>query len=785
MHVAGGDHGLVQLFAQSDDFAVEVAQLLLVARRAGAEHEAVVADGLDLQIVVPAGDALDLLLRPVVDDGLKQLARLAGAAQDEALAVLVDEVAGHAGMAVEIAQVAVGNEMIEVLHALLAGAQQNDVVALPDGIAADDGVDVLEGRGALFLGRFKHARKALGRGRRVVHGPVRVFERYAQQPAYRAQLMALLLGVELAREGERVQHRRVKAHAHALALGLKHAHVKGRVVRGHGAVPDEVEKLANALGGAFLATEHEVGDAGDLADFGLERHAGVAQQAQLVHHLPLFQPDGAHLDDAVHGVRKPGGFKVQHHDGAVDGAVVRVGHDGNQVAQIALHAGNELDVVFFRRAERRRECLRAAVVGDGHGRMPPFGRLRDQRAGIGGGVHGGHVGVHVQFDPLFSGGIRALDLGHLLHVAHAHGQFSQKRVHPAVAPQAHAHAVFDLADLLHDPRALLLGGRFGRLAPRGAAHAVVVERLAVDGGGVVIDGEGGQHRLAALELLGIVYAGDGAFDDHDAAVLGQFADGHGRVAHGAPLEHGAALGRGGLFGRRGAGSGGCRAGNRSGGRGAFARSAAEQGGRLGVQLSVIPRGRLVVGRGGGGKGKAALGPHLLHPRLTLAAHGQRHGHAHAENVIDGLGQLVIQMVRAKKAHRDLIRTGEQNTAVLQAPAGVGDPGGQCGALAAQEVGQHRLVAVQVGKKRFAQRGAGDAQRHRQPGKQLAQPPFQKQIVMLGDQLVAQKAHVGLVGGLLIEHALDMQLAAQGRDRFLKEMKQLGFVHWYASAGYQG
>ena len=159
--------------------------------------------------------------------------------------------------------------MVEVLHALLAGAQQNDVVALPDGVAADDGVDILKGRGALFPGCVIHARKALGRGGRVVHGPVRVFEGNAQQPAYRAQLVALLLGVELAREGERVQHRRVEAHAHALALGLKHAHVKGRVVRGHGAVPDEVKELAHALGGAFLAAEHEVGDTCDFADFGL------------------------------------------------------------------------------------------------------------------------------------------------------------------------------------------------------------------------------------------------------------------------------------------------------------------------------------------------------------------------------------------------------------------------------------------------------------------------------------------------------------------------------------
>ena len=232
----------------------------------------------------------------------------------------------------------------------------------------------------------------------------------------------------------------------------------------------------------------------------------------------------------------------------------------------------------------------------------------------------------------------------------------------------------------------------------------------------------------------------------------------------------------------------CRARGRSGRRGragAFARRAAEQRGSLGVQLGVIPRRRLVVGRGRGSEGKAPIGPHLLHPGLALAAYGQRHGGAHAEDIIDGLRQLLVQVVRAKKAHRDLVRTGEQNPPVLQAPAGIGNPGGQRGALAAQKIGQDRFVAVQVGKKLFAQGGAGDAQRHRQPGKQLTQPALQQQVVVLGNQLIAQKAHIGLVGGVLIEHALNMQLATQGRNRFLKKMKQLGFVHWYASAGQSG
>ena len=296
--------------------------------------------------------------------------------------------------------------------------------------------------------------------------------------------------------------------------------------------------------------------------------------------------------------------------------------------------------------------------------------------------------MHVQLDALFLGGVHALDFGHLLHVAHAHGQFVQERVHAAVAPQTHAHAVFDLSDLLRHPRALLLGGRLGRLAPRGPAHAVVVEGLAVDGRGLVIDGEGSQHRLSALELLGLGHAGHGPLDDHDAAVLGQLSDGHGGIAYGPALEDGAALGRGWLFGRGRADGGACGARLRRGGSSACSWGAAEHGGGLRLQLGIVPRRRLVARRGSrlGREGKAALGPHLLHPRLALTAHGQRHGHAHAENVINGLGQLFIQMMRAEKPHGDLIRAGEQNAPILQAPAGIGNPGGQRRALAAQEVG---------------------------------------------------------------------------------------------------
>ena len=87
MHVAGGDDPLAQLLAEPDNGAVEVAQLLLAPDRALAQHEAIIADGLDLEIIVERRDALELLPILVIRDRAEQLARLAGRADDKPFAV--------------------------------------------------------------------------------------------------------------------------------------------------------------------------------------------------------------------------------------------------------------------------------------------------------------------------------------------------------------------------------------------------------------------------------------------------------------------------------------------------------------------------------------------------------------------------------------------------------------------------------------------------------------------------------------------------------------------------
>ena len=116
MRVAGGDDRLAELFAQRDNLAIEVTQPFIVRNLALGNQEAVVADRLNLQVVVKRGDALDFVLRQPVQHRTEQLARLAGRADNQAVAVLLQHGLRDAGIAAVILQIAHRDEAIQVLQ---------------------------------------------------------------------------------------------------------------------------------------------------------------------------------------------------------------------------------------------------------------------------------------------------------------------------------------------------------------------------------------------------------------------------------------------------------------------------------------------------------------------------------------------------------------------------------------------------------------------------------------------------------------------------------------------
>ena len=97
MDVASGTHRLIERLAQCQNGAVELPQFLLTLYNPLAEHVHIVADRLDLQIIVPRGDTHQLIPALAVHDGPEQLARLTGGADNKPLPVFVDEALRHDG----------------------------------------------------------------------------------------------------------------------------------------------------------------------------------------------------------------------------------------------------------------------------------------------------------------------------------------------------------------------------------------------------------------------------------------------------------------------------------------------------------------------------------------------------------------------------------------------------------------------------------------------------------------------------------------------------------------
>ena len=113
--VAGGNHRLVQLLAELDNAHVQLAQSLVVRNHALAHQELVIRDRLYFEIVVYRRYALYLFLRLSVEYRAEKLTRFAGAADYKSLAVFLQFGQRHAGLAVEVVQVGIGNQLVQVL----------------------------------------------------------------------------------------------------------------------------------------------------------------------------------------------------------------------------------------------------------------------------------------------------------------------------------------------------------------------------------------------------------------------------------------------------------------------------------------------------------------------------------------------------------------------------------------------------------------------------------------------------------------------------------------------
>jgi len=127
MHIAGGHHRDVQFLAELDNSAIVIAQLLFALRSSLAQHEQVIADRLNLQIVVKPRDLLELVPRSTGYHGAEQLARFARRTDHQPFAQLGQLRFRDPRPLVEIIEVGLGNQLVQILEPDLV-FNQNDLV---------------------------------------------------------------------------------------------------------------------------------------------------------------------------------------------------------------------------------------------------------------------------------------------------------------------------------------------------------------------------------------------------------------------------------------------------------------------------------------------------------------------------------------------------------------------------------------------------------------------------------------------------------------------------------
>jgi hypothetical protein len=127
MHVAGGYDRLAQPLSGGDYAAVIVLQHGLVLDGAVIHQKAVVAQGLDLKIVVKRGDLVYLLVALAAHHRAVKLAHAAGGADDYALPVLYQQALGYSRRLVKIVQIRLGHHLVEIFKAGAVFHQQNHV----------------------------------------------------------------------------------------------------------------------------------------------------------------------------------------------------------------------------------------------------------------------------------------------------------------------------------------------------------------------------------------------------------------------------------------------------------------------------------------------------------------------------------------------------------------------------------------------------------------------------------------------------------------------------------
>ena len=388
VHVAGGDDGLAHLLAKPHDAAVEVPQRLLAADRAVVEQEAVVAQRHDLQVVIERRDAPQLAVALAAQHGVEHLARLAGRADQQPLAVFCEHALGDGRVSLKVFQIGLRNDLVEIFQSRFVLYENGHMARVPLFLqpAAHEVVEIAD-RLCAALG--EHGQELAHDARndhRVVRGAVVVEVRQTQAVGHHVQLVALEVGQQILREHERVQVHRLERDAAARARGGHKAGVEIGVVRDDRPVARKVEEHAHGRALVRRAGNVRIRDAGQACDLRRDGHVRIDERVEHGFDLPAGEDDGADFRHAVRVQMQAGRLNIERNELRVERQLA-LPVDGQMpvhvVDEVALLTVDDLHAVFLCGLPHVREGLRDAMVRDRDGRVPPVGGTLHECGGVG------------------------------------------------------------------------------------------------------------------------------------------------------------------------------------------------------------------------------------------------------------------------------------------------------------------------------------------------------------------------------------------------------------------
>ena len=221
--------------------------------------------------------------------------------------------------------------------------------------------------------------------------------------------MLAVLRIKLPRQAQRVCNFVVKAKPHPPGFLADKAGIKTGVVRNHGGAAAKFQKFRQHLFNHRLIGHHVVADSGQLRNVGRNRPSGIDQLRKGLCPFAVYDFHGADFGDFVPFGAESRGLDIKHDIGLffAKGGKIADGRIGI-VDQIALYPVEYLDfLTAFADGTGRLVCVRKslchAVIRNGNRLVSPLGGALDQVAGRGHRVHRAHLGVQMQFHPLFFG----------------------------------------------------------------------------------------------------------------------------------------------------------------------------------------------------------------------------------------------------------------------------------------------------------------------------------------------------------------------------------------------